>query len=301
MESMKDYERELEASFRTIQEGDMIEGTVIAVNEEDVILDLQYFTQGIIKAENFSEDPDFKILEEVQVGDVLTATVIRLDDGDGNIELSQKEANDVLVWDTLQQMMDEEAVATVRIKQSVPSGVVAYLEGVRAFIPASQITSEYVEDTESWVGKDIEVKIITVDPSHKKLVLSGKALAREKDVEKQLKKVSNLVVGSIFEGTVETLKPFGAFVNIGDGITGLVHISEMSERRITSPKEVVKLGHKVKVKLLSTDNGKVSFSMKEVEAEEAEARLADELERYAPKESASTSLGSLLAGLKFDE
>ena len=301
MESMKDYERELEASFRTIQEGDMIEGTVIAVSEEDVILDLQYFTQGIIKAENFSEDPDFKILEEVQVGDKLTATVIHLDDGDGNIELSRKEANDVLVWDTLQQMMDDEAVATVRIKQSVPSGVVAYLEGVRAFIPASQITSEYVEDTESWVGKDIEVKIITVDPSHKKLVLSGKALAREKDVEKQLKKVSNLVVGSIFEGTVETLKPFGAFVNIGDGVTGLVHISEMSERRITSPKEVVKLGQKVKVKLLSTDNGKVSFSMKEVEAEEAEARLADELEKYAPKESASTSLGSLLARLKFDE
>lgn len=300
MESMKDYERELEASFRTIQEGDMIEGTVIAVSEEDVILDLQYFTQGIIKAENFSEDPDFKILEEVQVGDVLTATVIRLDDGEGNIELSRKEANDVLVWDTLKQMMDEEVVSTVRIKQSVPSGVVAYLEGVRAFIPASQITSEYVEDTESWVGKDIEVKIITVDPSHKKLVLSGKALAKEKNVEKQLKKVSNLVVGAIFEGTVETLKPFGAFVNIGDGITGLVHISEMSERRLTSPKEVVKLGQKVKVKLLSTDNGKVSLSMKEVEAEEAEARLADELEKYAPKESASTSLGSLLAGLKLD-
>ena len=234
------------------------------------------------------------------MGDKLTVTVIRLDDGDGNIELSRKEANDVLVWDTLQQMMEEEVVSTVRIKQSVPSGVVAYLEGVRAFIPASQITSEYVEDTESWVGKDIEVKIITVDPSHKKLVLSGKALAREKDVEKQLKKVSNLVVGSIFEGTVETLKPFGAFVNIGDGITGLVHISEMSERRITSPKEVVKLGQKVKVKLLSADNGKVSFSMKEVEAEEAEARLADELEKYAPKENASTSLGSLLAGLKFD-
>ena len=161
MESMKDYERELEASFRTIQEGDMIEGTVIAVSEEDVILDLQYFTQGIIKAENFSEDPDFKILEEVQVGDVLTATVIRLDDGEGNIELSRKEANDVLVWDTLKQMMDEEVVSTVRIKQSVPSGVVADLAGVRAFIPASQITSEYVEDTENWVGKDIEVKIIT--------------------------------------------------------------------------------------------------------------------------------------------
>lgn len=300
MESMKDYEKELEASFRTINEGDMLTGTVIAVSEEDVILDLKYFTQGIIKAENFSDDPDFKVMEEIQVGDELTATVIKLDDGEGNIELSRKEANDVLVWDVLQSMMDDELVSTVRIKQSVPSGVVAYLEGVRAFIPASQITKDYVEDTEEWVGKDIEVKIITVDRERKKLVLSGKAIAKEKDVKKQLGKVANLVVGTIFEGTVETLKPFGAFVNVGDGITGLVHISEMSERRLNSPKEVVKIGQKVKVKLISTDDGKVSFSMKEVDAEEAEARLADDLEKYAPKESASTSLADLLAGFKFD-
>lgn len=300
MESMKDYENELEASFRTINEGDMLEGTVIAVSEEDVILDLKYFTQGIIKAENFSDDPDFKVMEEIRIGDVLQAVVIKMDDGDGNIELSRKEANDVLVWDVLQQMMDDEVVSTVRIKQSVPSGVVAYLEGVRAFIPASQISTDYVEDTEAWVGKDIEVKIITVDPDKKKLVLSGKAIAKEKDVQKQLGKLANLVVGTIFEGTVETLKPFGAFVNVGDGITGLVHISEMSERRLNSPKEVVKIGQKVKVKLIGTENGKVSFSMKEVEAEEAEARLADELEKYAPKESASTSLADLLAGFKFD-
>lgn len=300
MESMKDYEKELEASFRTINEGDMLTGTVIAVSEEDVILDLKYFTQGIIKAENFSDDPDFKVMEEIQVGDELTATVIKLDGGEGNIELSRKEANDVLVWDVLQNMMDDELVSTVRIKQSVPSGVVAYLEGVRAFIPASQITKDYVEDTEEWVGKDIEVKIITVDRERKKLVLSGKAIAKEKDVKKQLGKVANLVVGTIFEGTVETLKPFGAFVNVGDGITGLVHISEMSERRLNSPKEVVKIGQKVKVKLISTDDGKVSFSMKEVDAEEAEARLADDLEKYAPKESASTSLADLLAGFKFD-
>lgn len=300
MESMKDYENELEASFRTINEGDMLEGTVIAVSEEDVILDLKYFTQGIIKAENFSDDPDFNVMEEIQIGDVLQAVVIKMDDGDGNIELSRKEANDVLVWDVLQQMMDDEVVSTVRIKQSVPSGVVAYLEGVRAFIPASQISTDYVEDTEAWVGKDIEVKIITVDPDRKKLVLSGKAIAKEKDVQKQLGKVANLVVGTIFEGTVETLKPFGAFVNVGDGITGLVHISEMSERRLNSPKEVVKIGQKVKVKLIGTENGKVSFSMREVEAEEAEARLADDLEKYAPKESASTSLADLLAGFKFD-
>ena len=145
METMKDYERELEASFRKINEGDILTGTVIAVSEEEIILDLKYYTQGIIKVENFSNDPDFAVLEEVHIGDEIEATVIRKDDGQGNIELSRKEANDTLAWDKLKEMMEAETVVTVRIKESVPSGVVAYLEGIRAFIPASQLALDYVE------------------------------------------------------------------------------------------------------------------------------------------------------------
>ena len=107
MESMKDYEKELERSFRTIGEGDIITGTVIAVSEEEVTLDLNYYTQGIIKAENLSNDPDFLISEQVHIGDEIEATVIRKDDGNGNIELSRKEANDVLAWEKLQGMLDQ--------------------------------------------------------------------------------------------------------------------------------------------------------------------------------------------------
>ena len=107
MESMKDYERELEASFRKIAEGDIIKGTVIDVNEEEVILDLKYYTQGIIKAENLSNDPDFLAAGKIAVGDEIEATVIRMDDGEGNIELSKKEANDILAWEKLHTCLEE--------------------------------------------------------------------------------------------------------------------------------------------------------------------------------------------------
>lgn len=300
METMKDYERELEASFRKINEGDILTGTVIAVSEEEIILDLKYYTQGIIKVENFSNDPDFAVLEEVHIGDEIEATVIRKDDGQGNIELSRKEANDTLAWDKLKEMMEAETVVTVRIKESVPSGVVAYLEGIRAFIPASQLALDYVEDTESWIGKEVKVKVITVDAETNKLVLSGKAVARAAAETERNHKISMLVPGSVMEGTVESLMPYGAFVSLGDGLSGLVHISQICERRIKKPSEVLKEGQKVKVKVLNTNDGKISLSMKALEEEMIDTEPVEELSSYTSNESVGSSLGALLSGLKFD-
>ena len=300
METMKDYERELEASFRKINEGDILAGTVIAVSEEEIILDLKYYTQGIIKVENFSNDPDFAVLEEVHIGDEIEATVIRKDDGQGNIELSRKEANDTLAWDKLKEMMEAETVVTVRIKESVPSGVVAYLEGIRAFIPASQLALDYVEDTESWIGKEVKVKVITVDAEANKLVLSGKAVARAAAETERNHKISMMVPGSILEGTVESLMPYGAFVSLGDGLSGLVHISQICERRIKKPSEVLKEGQKVKVKVLNTNDGKISLSMKALEEEMIDTEPVEELSSYTSNENVGSSLGALLSGLKFD-
>lgn len=298
MESMKDYERELERSFRKIQVGDIISGVVIGVNEEEVILDLNYYTQGVIKAENMSNDPDFSILNDVQVGDEVEATVVRLDDGNGNMELSRKEANDVLAWDKLSEMMEAKKVVKVRIKESVNAGVVTYLEGIRGFIPASQISTDYVEDTSSWVGKDIEVKIITVEKEREKLVLSGRVVAREKQEEERNHKISMLVPGSIVEGVVESIMPYGAFVSLGNGLNGLVHISQICQKRISSPHEVLKEGQKVKAKILNTNDHKISLSMKALEEEMVDTEDAGEVEEYISEESASTSLGSLLSNLK---
>lgn len=300
MESMKDFEKELEASFRKIQEGDIITGTVIDVNEEEVTLDLKYYAQGVIKAENLSNDPDFHVTEQIKVGDEIEATVIRVDDGEGNIELSRKEANDVLAWDKLQELMEQEKTVTVKIKESVPSGVVTYLEGIRAFIPASQLAADYVEDTQPWVGKSVEVRVITVDPQQEKLVLSGKVVAREKEADERNHKISMLVPGSILEGTVESLQPYGAFVNIGNGISGLVHISQICQRRISSPHEVLKEGQKVKVKILNTNDNKVSLSMRALEEEMIDTQESAEAQEYTSGGEATTSLGALLSKFKFD-
>lgn len=300
METMDDFKDELEASFRRVNEGDIISGTVIDVNEEEVTLDLKYYAQGIIKVAELSNDPDFAVFEQVHPGDVIEATVVKTDDGQGNILLSKKEANDILAWEKLKLMMDEQTTVKVRIKESVPSGVITYLDGIRAFIPASQITLDYVEHTDDWIGKEIEVRVITVDAAREKLVLSGKAVAREVQAEERNHKISMIVPGTVLEGTVETLMPYGAFVNLGNGLSGLVHISQICGRRIGKPSEVLKEGQKVKAKVLNTNDNKISLSMKALEEEMVDTAGVENLEEYTDTKSTGTNLGDLLAGFKFD-
>lgn len=300
METMDDFKNELEASFRRINEGDIISGTVIDVSEEEVTLDLKYYAQGIIKAADLSNDPDFAVMEQVHKGDVIEAMVVKTDDGQGNILLSRKEANDMLSWEKFQKMLDEKTTVTVRIKESVKSGVVAYLEGIRAFIPASQLSLDYVEDTEPWIGKELSVRVITADPEKKKLVLSGKAVAREAEILERNHRISMLVPGTVVEGTVESLMPYGAFVNLGNGLSGLVHVSQISSRRIGKPSEVLKEGQKVKAKILNTNDNKISLSMKALDEEMVDTGTAADMENYTSRETLGTSLGSLLSGLKLD-
>ena len=301
METMDDFKDELEASFRRIKEGDIITGTVIAVSEEEITLDLRYYAQGIIKVEDFSNDSDFAVLEQIHIGDEVEATVVKTDDGQGNILLSRKEANDVLAWEKLQQMMDDGVTVKVRIKESVPSGVVTYLEGIRAFIPASQLALDYVEETDPWIGKEVEAKVITVDKEKEKLVLSAKAVAKEAAIEERNHKISMIVPGIVLEGTVESLMPYGAFVNLGNGLSGLVHISQICERRIKKPSEVLKEGQKVKAKVLNTNDNKISLSMKALEEEMVDTEPVEEIEAYTNTESVGSSLGDLLSKFKFDK
>ncbi len=298
METMKDFERELEASFRKIHVGDIIKGTVIAVNEEEVILDLRYYTQGIIKAEDISNDPGFVMQEEIHLDDVLEATVISMDDGQGNILLSRKEANDVLAWDVLAQYKEEGKNLTVKVNEAVNAGVVAYLEGIRGFIPASQLDMGYVEDVTPYVGKSLSVKVTEADKEKEKLILSAKAVLREEAKEEHDHKVAMIVPGTVLEGKVESLQQYGAFVDLGDGLNGLVHISQICQKRIRKPSEVLSVGDVVKVKVLNTGDGKISLSIKAVEEErEAEEMESLEAQEYSSDESVGTSLGDLFAKL----
>lgn len=299
-ETMQDYERELEASFRKIQEGDVISGTVIDVNEEEVTLDLKYYTQGIIKAKDMSADPGFSLLEEVHEGDVLEAVVVKTDDGQGNILLSRKEANAVLSWDILIGYLQEKKNLTVKISEAVNAGVVAYVEGIRGFIPASQLNLAYVENVSPYVGRKLTVRVTAVEPSKRRLILSAKEVLREQEKEAHDHKVAMIVPGTVLEGTVESLQPYGAFVDLKDGLSGLVHISQISSKRIKTPAEVLKAGEKVKVKVLNTNNGKISLSIKAVEEEqEAQEREEFDMVQFSSDESVGTSLGDLFKNLGF--
>lgn len=298
IETMDDYKDELEASFRRIREGDILTGTVIAVSEEEATLDLKYYAPGIIKAADLSDDPDYSILQELHPGDEIQATVIRLDDGDGNILLSKKEANQMLGWEQLKADMDNETILSVRVKEAVNAGVIAYAKGLRGFIPASQLSLDYVEDPSAFIGKDLDVRVITVDPQKEKLVLSAKSVLREREEEERSHRISMLVPGSVVEGTVESLTNYGAFVNIGNGLTGLVHVSQICTRRIRKPSEVLKTGQAVRAKILNTNDNRISLSIRALEemGQTDEEGSAEAVE-YSSNESATTSLGDLIAKL----
>lgn len=302
-ETMDDYKDELEASFRKIEEGDMISGTVIHVTEEDVTLDLKYYASGIIHAADLSEDPNFQLLEEVRVGDIIEATVVKTDDGEGNILLSRKEANKILAWEKLKQYLEDETELTVRIGGIVPKGVIAYVEGIRGFIPASQLSLSYVDVDDSWLNKEIAVRVITAEEEKQRLVLSAKAVLKEKEQEEYQHKISMMIPGSIEEGTVESLMPYGAFIKLSNGISGLVHISQISQKRIAKPSEVLSVGQNVKVSILNTNDNKVSLSMKALEekmvgGDHTEDSLKEALKEFTSSESPSTSLGDLLSKIK---
>ena len=248
--------------------------------------------------EDLSNDPNFQAMEEIHPGDVIKGTVVSLDDGQGNIKLSKKEANDVLAWEKLNAYLEEQTELSVKIAGIVPSGVVAYVEGIRGFIPASQLDLSYVEATEDWLGREVQVRAITVDESKKKLVLSAKVILKEKQQEEHDRRIRAMVPGTVLEGTVESLMPYGAFVDLGDGISGLVHISQISHRRIGKPSEVLSVGQKVKVKVQNTNDNKVSLSMKALEEEMVDVDKPERAEEYISNERASTSLADLLAGIK---
>lgn len=297
-ETMKDYEKELEASFRKINEGDVISGAVIDVNEEEVTLDLKYYTQGIIRTADMSDDPNFSVLDDVKIGDMLEATVVSMDDGQGNILLSRKEANAVLAWDVLEQYLEEKKSITVKVSEIVNAGAVAYVEGIRGFIPASQLDIAYVEDIQPYLGRKLTVRVITVDREKEKLVLSAKEILKEQAKEEHDHKVAMIVPGTVLEGTVESLQTYGAFVDLKDGLSGLVHISQICQKRIKKPSEVLKVGDKVKVKVLNTNDGKISLSIKAVaEEQEAEEVEAFDTKQFSSDENVGTSLGDLFKKL----
>ena len=296
---MADFEEEITRSFHRMKEGDIVNCTVIDIKEDGVLVDVGSYAEGKIPVTELSDDPHFSMFGNLEKGQQFKCTVLEVDNGEGYVLLSKKQAYNEEAWASLREAMEQEKVFSVTVDSVVNAGVIAYVDGIRGFIPASQLSISYVENLEEWISKKLEVVAITVEPEKKKLVLSPKVVARKKADAEQKNRLSALQKGIVTTGTVEKITPYGAFINIGEGLTGLVHISRICGRRIKSPNEVLKVGEEVKVKIIDVVDGKISLDMKSVEDR---AEVVEDIDtapvEYSSEGTASTSLGSLLGKLK---
>ena len=206
--------------------------------------------------------------------------------------------DDANPWNLVTKYMEEKTVLPVKVEGVVNGGVIVMIEGLRGFVPASKLSLSYIEDLESYLLKDIEVQVIDVDQANNRLVLSARELLKEKEKKEREEKIANIKVGSVLTGTVESLQNYGAFVRLEDGLSGLVHVSQISQKRIKFPKDVLNVGDEVQVKVIGVKDGKISLSMKALEEEKKEE---EEIHVEIPKaEEIGTSLGDLFKGLKLD-
>ena len=299
-QTMADVEAELNASFRPIREGDTLDCEVVGVEDDKVTVDIASYTDGIIRKEDVSDDPSYSIREHISVGQKFQATVIRRDDH-GHVGLSLKKAASLAAWDRARSLLASKENVRVKISGVTKAGAIAYLDGIRAFIPASKLSLGYVSDDElpGWIGKEIDVRVITADEDGNHLVLSAKDILHEKREEERRAHIALVKPGTITEGTVESLKDFGAFVDIGDGVTGLLHVSQISQKRIKSPADVLKVGQKVRVKITKVADGRVSLSMKALEDEgDPQADTKEEHYDLPKSEEIGTGLGALLKNIR---
>ncbi|MBS5799064.1 MAG: 30S ribosomal protein S1 [Clostridiales bacterium] len=261
--TMADFMDEIEKSMVRIRKGDIKTAKVVSIEDAGLITNIGSHADAIVPWNEYSYE-EVK-MEDVQVGDTFNVLVLNTDDGDGNIIVSKKRAEAEVALENIEQLYKNHEHFVVKVKEVVKGGVIANLQGMRAFIPGSQITDVYVEDLNEFVGKEIEVEIIEFNPKNKKLVLSGKAIAKAKTQQAKKERFDSIIEGEKYTGTVTKLMPYGAFVNIG-GVEGLVHNTDLSWTRIKHPSDVVKEGDKLNVTVLSIDKekGKIALGAKDV-------------------------------------
>lgn len=249
----------LEQSFNALSPGKVVKGRVVRVDKEGVLVDVGYKSDGVIRinelAHRFVTDPN----EIVKVGDEIQVVVLKLDDSEGNLLLSKKKADLEKAWTDVMNAHETGETLTATAVEQVKGGLIVDL-GLRGFLPASQVDVRPVKDLGDYVGEPLQLKVIEIDRGRRKVVLSRKkALEEERSKAKQTT-MQDLSEGNIVQGTVARLTQFGAFINLG-GVDGLVHISELSYRRIKAPNDVVRIGETVDVLVLKVDKKRERISL----------------------------------------
>ncbi len=259
---------DLDGAMRLPRLNEVVNGTVHQVTENGIIIDMGCKKDGIIPKEEVTLEGDQKLTDLFKAGDEIQAKVVKTDDGEGVITLSKKKLEVNEHWNEINEALENKTTITVKVLRQVNGGVIAAYKEVSGFIPLSQLSDKYVENADEFIGKELPVKVTRVDLKRGRTVFSHKAILDE-EKKKQIEAVWNsLNVGDVVEGTVMRFTDYGAFVDLG-GIDGLLHISEISWGKLKHPQEVLQIGDRVKVKILSMneEKGKISLGLKQTTPE----------------------------------
>ena len=255
------FEQMLEESLKTIRNGEVVEGTVIDVKPDEIILNIGYKSDGIISRSEYTNEPNVDLTTVVKVGDTLSAKVVKVNDGEGQVVLSYKRLAAEKGSKRVEEAFENKEVLTAKVAQVLAGGVCVVVDETRVFIPASLISDTYEKDLAKFKDQEIDFVITEFDPKKRRIIGNRKTLLVSQKEEAQKELFGKIAVGDVVEGTVKNVTDFGAFIDLG-GVDGLLHISEMSWGRVESPKKVFTVGQTVRVYIKSISETKVALSMK---------------------------------------
>ncbi len=260
--SAEAFAEAVDKTIKYFNDGDIVTGTVVKVDRDEVLLDIGYKTEGVIPSKELSIKHDVDPFDVVKVGDEVEALVQQKEDKEGRLILSKKRAQYERAWGTIEQIKEEDGIVTGKVIEVVKGGLIVDI-GLRGFLPASLVEMRRVRDLMPYVGQELEAKIIELDKNRNNVVLSRRAFLEQTQSEVRQTFLTQLQPGQIRKGVVSSIVNFGAFVDLG-GVDGLVHVSELSWKHIDHPSEVVEVGQEVTVEVLSVelDRERVSLSLK---------------------------------------
>ena len=262
-ELIPDYE----STFPTINEGEVVHGTVVRVDKDEVLVDIGYKSEGVIPVAELSIRRSVNPADEVNLGDEIDALVLTKEDAEGRLILSKKRARFELAWKAIEGAAESGEPVNGRVIEVVKGGLILDL-GVRGFLPASLVDIRRVQDLDEFLGKELRCKVIELNRSRNNVVLSRRAVLEDERKEMRQAILDRLNPGDVVDGTISNIVDFGAFVDL-DGMDGLIHISELSWSHVNHPSEVLEIGQTVKVKVLDIDRDRqrISLGLKQTQSD----------------------------------
>ena len=259
------FEQMLEESCKTIHSGEVVEGTVIDVKPDEVIINIGYKADGILTRSEYTNEPNVDLTTVVKAGDTMEVKVLKVNDGEGQVTLTYKRLAAEKGNKKIEEAFNNQEVLTAKVAQVLDGGLSVVVDEVRIFIPASLVSDTYEKDLSKYAGQEIEFVITEYNPKRRRYIGNRKTLVAAKKAEMQKELFEKIKEGDVVEGTVKNVTDFGAFIDLG-GADGLLHISEMSWGRVENPKKVFKVGDKVNVLIKEISGTKVALSLKFADA-----------------------------------